>query len=184
MGSSFFLKFYSQFKHYFCKHWIIFVCYCIAGKKCMDTEFFGSFCFQCAERFKDLICCHSVFGIPRIIHNIITDFKQSTRIITAADCLRDVADSLFYCFNMCNIIKIDNSTDLICIAEFCFRRIIGWKHDITFFAADCFGKHQFGHRGTVTSTSVLLKDLDQIWIRCCFNCEEFFESFIPCKGFF
>ena len=150
----------------------------------MDTEFFGAFCFQCTERLKDLICCHTIFGITRIIHNVVTDFKQSAWIITTADRLRNITDSFLYSFNMCDIIKVDDPTDLICIAELCLRCIIRRKHDITFFAADCFGKHQFSHRGTVTSTSVLLKNLDQIWIRCCFNCEEFFKSFIPCKGFF
>ena len=184
MCSCFFLKLYCKFKHDFGEHRIIFIRYCIAGKKCMNTEILCSFCFQSAKCFKNLLRCHSIFSISRVIHNIIADFKDSAWIITATDRLRNISDRFFNCFNMSNIIQIDNATDFICITEFCFWCIIRRKHDITFFAADCFGQHQFCHRRTVTSTAIFLKNLNQIRIRSCFYCKKFFKSFIPCKSFF
>ena len=48
----FLLKFYRNFKQYFRKHRIIFICYGITCKECMDTKFFCSFCFQNFESFK------------------------------------------------------------------------------------------------------------------------------------
>ena len=60
MYSCFFLKTYCLFKKNFCKHWIIIICHCIAGKECMNTEFFCAFCLQCLKCFCDLLCCHSI----------------------------------------------------------------------------------------------------------------------------
>ena len=57
----------------------------------MDAELFCPFCLQNAERLKNLLGCHAVFGISRIVHDIGANFEQSARVITAADFLRNVA---------------------------------------------------------------------------------------------
>ena len=182
--SCLFVKFYCQFEHYFCKHRIILICYGIAGKECMDTEILGSFGFEDTESIKDLLCCHSVFCISRVVHDIIADLEHTARIVTATDRLRYLAYSTLYCFDMCDIIQVDDSADLICITEFCFRSIVGREHDITFFASDRLGKHQLCHGRAVAATAVLLKDLDQIRVRSCLYSKKFFEAFVPCECFF
>ena len=150
----------------------------------MDTKFFSTFCFQSLECFKNLLGSHTIFCISRVIHDIIADLEYSARIVTAADHFWDISDSSLYTFNMSDIIKVDDSTNLICIFKLFFRCIIGREHDVTLFASDCFGHHQFCHGRAVTSASILLKNFDQKWIRSCFYSEEFFETFVPCKCFF
>ena len=111
----------------------------------MNTKLLCSFGFEDTEGFKNLLCCHSVFCIPGIVHNIIADLEHTTRIITAADGFWNFSHCTLYRLDMCDVVKIDDSTDLICIAEFLFRSIVGREHDIAFFTADCLGKHQFCH---------------------------------------
>ena len=36
----------------------------------------------------------------------------------------------------------------------------------------------------IKQTKILLKNVDQIRVRCCFYCKKFLESFVPCKGLF
>ena len=70
----------------------------------MQSEFFCPFCFQNLKCLKQLLRCHPVFGIPRIIHDVIADFEQSARIVTAADRLRNMPDCILQKFNMCEVI--------------------------------------------------------------------------------
>ena len=184
MSACLLLKFHCHFKHLFRQHRIILICHSIACKECMDTEFLGTFFLQDLECFKNLLCCHTIFGISGVVHNIVADLKHSARIITTADHLRNISYGSFYALDMCDIIKIDDPADFICIFEFFFRCIIGRKHDISLFASDCFGHHQLCHGRTVTATAILLKDLDQKWIWSCLHSKEFFEALIPCKCFF
>ena len=86
-----FLQLYSQLKQCFCQNRVVIVGYGITCKEGMDAELFCPFCLQNAECLKNLLGCHTVFGISRIVHNIGADFKQSARVITAADFLRNVA---------------------------------------------------------------------------------------------
>ena len=137
MYSCFFLKTYCLFKKNFCKHWIIIICHCIAGKECMNTEFFCTFCFQCLKCFCDLLCCHSILRISRIIHNIITDLEYSARIITATDCLRNMSDCLLKEVNMCNIIQIDDCSKFISKFKIFLRCIIRGKHNIMTINSNC-----------------------------------------------
>ena len=67
MSACLFLKFHCHFKHLFRQHRIILICHSIACKECMDTEFLGTFFLQNLECFKNLFCCHTIFGISRII---------------------------------------------------------------------------------------------------------------------
>ncbi len=79
------LKFHCNFKQYFRKHRIILICYGITCKECMDTKFFAPFAFRILNASNNLFCCHSVFCISRIIHDIIADLEHSARIVTTAD---------------------------------------------------------------------------------------------------
>ena len=145
MSSCLFLKFHCQLKHLFRQHRIILICHSIACKECMDTEFLSTFLFQNPECIKNLLSSHTIFGISGIIHNIIADLKHSARIITAADYLRNISHSSFHTFNVCDIIQIYDSADLICIFKLFFRCIIRRKHHISFFTSDRFGHHQLCH---------------------------------------
>ena len=75
VNSRLLLKLYSLLKQYFCQHWVIIICHRITCQKCMDSKFFCSFAFEDFKRLKQLLCCHSVLGISRIVHNIIADLK-------------------------------------------------------------------------------------------------------------
>ena len=184
MCASLFLKLYGKLKHNFCKHRIVVVGYGVAGKECMDSKFFGTFGFQDAECIKNLLGSHSVFCISRIIHDTVADLEYSAWIITAADHFRNSSESSLYALNMCNIIKIDDSTDLICIFELFLRCIVGGEHDIALLAAHCFCHHKLCGGGAVTAAAILLKNVDQIRVRCCFYCKKFLESFVPGESLF
>ena len=96
----------------------------------MDSKILRSFCLQHLKCFEKLFRCHAVFGIARIVHDIIADFEQAARIITAADHLGNMPDRLLQKLNMCNIVQIDNCPQLICQLKFFRRRIIRGKHDL------------------------------------------------------
>ena len=136
------LKLHGKLKHNLCKHWIIIIGHCVACKECMDSELFGTFGFQDTECVKNLLGSHSVFCISGIIHDTVTDLKYSTWIVTAADHFRDFSESFLYALNMCDVIKVDDPTDLICISELFLRCVIGRKHDIALFAAYCLSHHK------------------------------------------
>src|SRR5699024_5881077 len=125
MGSRLLLKLHRQFEHYFRKHGIVFVRHRIAGKKRVYSKLLGAFCLQDAEGFKYLLRSHAVLGVPRIIHDIVADLKKSARIVTAADGFRNPAYSALHRLNMGNIVKVDNTADLVRVTEFFLRSIVG-----------------------------------------------------------
>ena len=90
----------------------------------MNTKFLSTFTLQNTESIKDLLCGHTIFGITRIIHNIIGNLKQSSRIVSTADNLRNMAKSLLQTVNMSNIIQINDGTKLIRICKFFCRSVI------------------------------------------------------------
>ena len=179
-----FFQFYSDFKQYFCQHRIVLIGYRVACQKCMNTEFLCSFCFQDLKCFKELFCGHTVFCISRVIHDIVADFKESTRIVTAADGLRNISDGFFQKINMGNIIQVDDCSQFCCILIFLCRCGIGREHNISSLASHRLRKHQFGHGGTVTSTSIFFHDLNQCRVRACFHCKVLSVPFVPCESFF
>ena len=104
----------------------------------MKPEFFRALFLQDPVRVRDLLRCHAVLCISRVIHNIIADLKQSARVITAADRLRNMPDSLFQKINMGDIIQIDNCSQLIRKNKIFRRSIIGGKHNVMSCHANCF----------------------------------------------
>ena len=130
MYTGLFLKLNCYFKQSTCKCRIIFISYSITCKECMDTELFCAFGLQDLECLKNLFSCHTVFGISRIIHNAVGNFEKSTRIITAADRLRNLSDRLFQKINVCDIVQVDDRAELISKCKFLCRCIIGRKHNI------------------------------------------------------
>ena len=90
----------------------------------MNSKFLSAFTLQDTESIKDLLSGHTVLGITRIIHNIIGNLKQSTRIVSTADNLRNMTKSLLQTVNMSNIIQINNGTKLIRICKFFCRGVI------------------------------------------------------------
>ena len=96
----------------------------------MDSKILRSFCLQHLKCFEKLFRCHAIFGIARIVHDIIADFEQAARIITAADCLRNMSYGLLQKIDMGKVIEIDDGSQLICQLKFFRRRIIRGKHDL------------------------------------------------------
>ena len=135
MRTRFLLKLYSNFKKHFRKSRVILVRHRIACKKCMDAEFLCPFCFQDLEGFKDLFGGHAVFRVARVIHDAVGNLEQSTRIVPAADRLRDFSDRLLQKINMCDVIQIDDRTQLCRKTELFRRRIVGRKHDVLSYRA-------------------------------------------------
>ena len=150
----------------------------------MDTEFLCAFCFQNLECLKKLLGSHTVFCISRVVHDIIADLKEAARIVTAADGFRNIADCFFQEIDMGDIIQVDDSSQFCRILIFLCRRCIGRKHNVGSFASHCLRKHQFGQRGTVTSASVFLHDLNQCRVRACFHRKVLSVPFVPCESFF
>ena len=71
----------------------------------------------------DLLMGHTVFSVARVIHNIVSDGKMSTRVIAAAYGLRNISHFLQK-VDVGNIIQIDNSTKVIAESELINRRIV------------------------------------------------------------
>ena len=149
----------------------------------MDTKLLCTLAFKDTESIKNLFRCHTVFGISRIVHNIIADLEYSAWIIAAADNFRNPAYSLFHALNVSDIIQINNSANFICILKLFVRSIIGGKHNVSFSAADCLGKHKLCHGRAVTAAAIFLQNLNEKWIRCCFYGKKFLKSLVPCKCF-
>lgn len=72
----------------------------------MNSKLPGALTLQDTKCIKNLLRSHAIFCIPRIIHNIIADLEHSTRIITAANDLRNLSNSFLYTLNMSDVIKI------------------------------------------------------------------------------
>ena len=136
MRTCFFLKLYSQLKHYFCQHRIIFIGNSITCKECMDTKILCTFFFQDTESLEDLLRSHSILCITRVVHNIIADLKYTTWVVTAADGLWNTANCTLHTFNVGNIIQIDDTADLIRIFKLLLRRIIRRKHNVSFLTSN------------------------------------------------
>ena len=52
MCTCFFLQLYCQFKQLLCQYRIILICYCVAGKECMNTKVLNTLFLQNTESFK------------------------------------------------------------------------------------------------------------------------------------
>ena len=75
MSACFLLQINCQLKQFSGKHRIILVSHCITCKERMNTKFLCSLSFQNLKCFEDLLCGHTIFGISRIVHNIIADLE-------------------------------------------------------------------------------------------------------------
>ena len=84
----------NELKQLSCELRIILVRYGIACKESVDSEMFRTFAFKNLICFNDLILGHSVLGISRVVHDSVTQFKHSARIVATADSLRNMADRL------------------------------------------------------------------------------------------
>ena len=168
-----------QFKQLARKHRIIFICYRITCQKCMNSEMLHSLTHQNPVCIKKLFLCHSIFGIARIVHDSVTHLKQSARIESAGNGLRQFADRLLQKINMCNIIQINGRADFICIAILFCRSIIGRKHDLTSGCADCLTEHQFRNGRAVKPASFLHQQLHDHRIRSCLYRKIFAKSSVP-----
>ena len=96
----------------------------------------------------------TVLCIARIIHDAVAHLKDASRIVPAADRLRNPADRFFQKINVCKIVEINDRTKLIGKCKFLRRRIIGGKHDVFSIEALGIRKHQLCQRRTVTSAVI------------------------------
>ena len=149
-------KLNNQLKKLLCKLWIILVGYCIACQECMHAKVFSAFWLKNFECLKKLFLCHSILGVSRIVHDTVWQCEHSTRIISAAYCLRNMSDCFLQKINMCEIIEIDDSTKLVCICKFLCRCIIWWKHDMLSVEAAWLCKHKLCVWWAVTAHVIIL----------------------------
>ena len=152
--TNFFFQAYCQFEQFLSQQRIIIICDRIACQKCMDTKLFHTFCFHDTECFEDLFCCHTVFGVARVIHDVIADLKDSSRIVAAAHLFRQLSNSFLHFFNVRDIIQVDDTVQRCCISKLLFRCIVGRKHNVISGCTDRFGEHQLCHGRTVAATAV------------------------------
>ena len=150
----------SKFKKKLCKHRVILISNRIWAKKWVYAEFFNAFFLKDSKSFVNLLGSHTVFSIARIIHNIIGNFENSSGIIAATHFFRQFAASFFNCLDMCNIIKIDDTAELITISKLVKRGIIWWKHNIITHSSDGFSHHKFCFRWAVTTATIFTKNID------------------------
>ena len=136
------LQLHHEFKQLLCQLRIIFIGYCIAGQKGMDTEILCPLALKDLIGINQLILGHTILGISGVVHDSVAEFEHTSRIIAAADGLRNVSDGLLQEINMGKIIQIDNSAKLICVCKFLRRRIVGRKHNVLAIKPTGLGKHQ------------------------------------------
>ena len=150
------MKLYRYLKQHFCQQRIILIGHCIAGQKRVDSEILSPLCLQCAKGLKHLLCGHAILGIPGIVHDIIADLKHASRIVPAADRLRNLSNSLLQAPDMGKIIQIDDRPQIMGKLKLLRRRVIGRKHDLRPAKAAGVGHHQLCQRRAVGSAPFLL----------------------------
>ena len=75
---------------------------------------------------------HAVFGVARVVHDVVADLKQSARVVAAADMVFGrYPTACFHFFNMCDVIQIDDGAQIsAAFLNSCCRCVVGGEHDI------------------------------------------------------
>ena len=118
------LEFYGKLEKHLGKLRIVFICDCVACEKSVDTEFLDTLLLQDAERLEQLIGCHAILGVSRVVHNTVGEFEQSARVIAAADPFRNISQCFLNVFDAGEVIQVDDGMDVICLPVFRKRRIV------------------------------------------------------------
>ena len=105
----FMFDFHGQFKKLAGQFRIIFIGHGIAGKEGMDAKLLGALLLEDLEGFHELGLGHPIFGVARIIHDVIAKGKGTARIIAATNCFRDTDETL-YRVNHGKVIKVDDGS--------------------------------------------------------------------------
>ena len=79
---------------------IVFIRHSVGAKKGMNTKLFNTLFLHNSEGFINLFGCHTILCITGIIHNAVCNLEYTARVVTTAHLLRQLAASLFNCFNM------------------------------------------------------------------------------------
>ena len=155
LGSCLLLKIYSELKELSRKLGIILVGYSVTCKESVNTESLGTFLLKDLKCLIDLLSCKSVLGISRVIHDTVTHLENSAGIISAWDSLGNLTDWLLKEINVCEIIKIDDGTKLICKNKLLCRCIVWWEHDLMSLRSYSTAKQKLSLGWAVKSTSFL-----------------------------
>lgn len=75
----------------------------------MDAKLLGALLLEDLEGFHELGLGHPIFGVARIIHDVIAKGKGTARIIAATNCFRDTDETL-YRVNHGKVIKVDDGS--------------------------------------------------------------------------
>ena len=145
MDACLLFEFNSQLKQNLCQHGIIFIGHRIAGQERMYAEMLCALFLQNLKCLANLLCGHAVFGIAGIVHDVIADFKQTARVKTAADGLRNMSQGFLQTLDMSDIVQVDDGSQLFRIGKFLRRRIVGGKHDVRTGKTACPGHHKLCH---------------------------------------
>ena len=117
----------------------------------MNTELLRALCLEQPERLSDLRTGHAVLGIAGIVHDLkaftcLTERERAAGVEAAADLLRDIADRAFQKVHVCEIVQIDDCTQLCRQPVILGRGLIGREHNMRTDTADAFGHHQLRER--------------------------------------
>ena len=129
----------------------------------------------------NLLMSHAIFGITGVIHNVVSDSKMSTGVVTAAYSIRNIGH-LFQEVDMGNIIQINGYIQLASQLEVFCRGSIGGEHNLAFLEAHSIAHQKLGIGGAVSAAALFAQDLQQVGVGSCFNGKIFLKALVPSKG--
>ncbi len=154
----------------------------IGGQEGMDAEMLYALGLQDPVALQDLLCGHAVLGILGVVHDGVGDLEISARVVAKAHGLREVSQGLLQLGDVGEVIQIDDGAQLFRQLVLRKRCIVGGEHDLLSTEAAGLGHFQLCTGRAVGTAALLLQNLQNAGIRCCFDSEILTEALIPGKG--
>ena len=172
------VKLNCDFEYSSSKRWIVTLLCHVACQERVDTKLLNTHFLKSSKCLKELSLSHSVLSLTRVAHDCITNKEISAWIVSAANLLWN-ATVLCKEINMCNIVQVDNCSQLACLFELNCRCLVGREHNVLISETYIIRKLQLCVAGTVCTTTLLLQNLQDKWVWTCLNCEILSVSLVP-----
>ena len=101
----------------------------------MQAKVFYALSHKAFVSLGKLLARHAVFGVARVIHNVVGNGKMPARVVAAAHGIGNISHALQK-VNMGNIIQIYSGIKFTCQLKIFGRRIVGRKHNFVTLKAN------------------------------------------------
>ena len=147
----------------------------------MDAEMLHPLGLQDLESLPELIPGHAVFGISRIVHDVVAQGKDTPGVEPAADGFRN-GRHLFQEIDHGEIVQVDDGSQFVGFLHILHRSIVGREHDLMAFEPAYVGQQQFRIGGAVGAAAFFLHDFQDPGQGRGLHGKIFSEPLIPGKG--